>query len=348
MSRRTSARLSHAALITACVLWGASFYFGKVALREMAAHHVVVWRFVLALATLIPLAAYQQRTRSRRIAKQRTRASPIAPLLPAPPGVGLPDSAGAAAGPAAASPGIGYPAIPLRRDWPLFALNAALMVPIQFVMQFEGLDRTTASSAALIVGAFAPLLAVAALLIDKEHPDRSGWVAIATSTVGLTVLVGAPGEGRTLTGDLMVLTSLFAAVAMVLCTRRLVQRYDSLIVTIVSMGLGTLLLLPWSLFAGGAPPVGFGADAWAALLGLGVGCTAITFSLWNWGLRYVPAAQAGVYVNLEPLIGAVLGFLLLGDVITMGVIAGGALILASAVIVSWPKGRSSEYAEQER
>lgn len=137
------------------------------------------------------------------------------------------------------------------------------------------------SHAALIVGGFAPLLAVAALVIDRERPGRAGWAAIATSSFAPLLVVGTPGEGRTLVGDLMVLVSLFAAVGMVLCTRRLVRRYDSLIVTVVSIGMGTVILLPWTWLSNGVPPITLPVEVWGALIGLGVGCTAITFSLWN-------------------------------------------------------------------
>ena len=293
-------RLGLLAVITASVLWGASFFFGKVALNEVPADQVVLWRFVLALIVLVPLVGW--RARPRR------------------------------------APRLGTPLrrLPLRRDWPLFILNAVLMVPVQFMLQFEGLARTTASSAALIVGAFAPMLAVAAALLANERMGRLGWGAVVCSTVGLVIMVGGPGEGRTLLGDLMVFTSLIAAVGMVLTTQRLVRKYDSLVVTVAGMGMGTILLLPWTLAVSGWPSLDLAGATWAALLGLGIGCTAITFSLWNFGLRFVPASHAGVFINLEPLIGAILGIALLGDELTPELLVGGLLILTSAIIVSWP------------
>lgn len=289
-----------AAIITASVLWGASFYFGKVALEEVPADQVVLWRFVLALVVLVPLIGFQALPGPR--ARNR---SPLGRR-------------------------------PQRRDWPLFLLNAALMVPVQFVLQFEGLARTTASSAALIVGAFAPMLAVAAVFFAGERMGRLGWGAVACSTIGLIVMVGGPGEGRTLLGDMMVLLSLVAAVAMVLTTQRLIRRYDALVVTVAAMGIGTLMLLPWTLLTSGWPELDLPSETWVALLGLGIGCTAATFSLWNWGLRFIPASQAGVYINFEPLIGAVLGIAFLGDELTAELGLGGALILLASVVISWP------------
>ncbi|MEM9664807.1 MAG: DMT family transporter [Bacteroidota bacterium] len=289
------------AIITACVLWGASFYFGKVALVEISADQVVLWRFVLALIVLAPFVGLRAFRQSRRARPE----------------------------------GLRRPA-PIWRAAPWLLLNGLLTVPVQFVLQFEGLARTTASSAALIVGAFAPMMAIAAVLIAKERLGTIGWVAVACSTLGLMVMVGAPGEGRTLTGDVMVLASLVAAVGMVLVTQRLVRHHDALWVTLMTMAVGTVLLIPWTLWQRGLPSLALSEATWAALLGLGLGCTALTFTLWNWGLRYVPASHAGVFVNLEPVIGAVLGVAFLGDVMTPALILGGGLILGAALLVSWP------------
>lgn len=298
-------RLGLVAVIVASALWGGSFFFGKIALRELSAVDVVWWRFVLAIVVLVPLLMVTSRRRtseSTRPATTRLR-------------------------------------IPSRGDIGIFLLNALLMVPIQFVLQFEGLARTSASSASLLVGVFPPMMALGGVFIARERFSIIGWIAVVLSTVGVAVMVGLPGEGRTLLGDLMVIGSLVCAVGMVLVTQRLLRRYDALSVTVWSMGLGALLLLPWILLVQGWPTTPADSVTWAALAGLGFGCTAMTFGLWNWGLHYVPASQAGVFVNLEPLIGAVLGVAVLHEAMNGGLLVGGALILAAALLISWPDRR---------
>jgi drug/metabolite transporter (DMT)-like permease len=302
MTRIDTKMLGLTAIIAACVFWGTSFYFGKIALRELSAMQVVWWRFALATALLAPLLGI-------RTAHLRSRGARAGALLTR----------------------------PLRRDLPLFLLNALVMVPLQFVLQFEGLARTTASSAALLVGVFAPMMALAGVFFARERLQASGWLAVAVSTLGVGVMVGLPGPGRTLAGDLMVVASLVCAVGMVLVTQRLLRRYEALSVTVWSAGLGTLLLLPWSYLTGEWPTLTMSGWTWAALFGLGFGCTAVAFSLWNWGLRYIPASRAGIYVNLEPFFGALLGVFVLHETASGGLVAGGALILGAALIISWPR-----------
>ena len=70
--------------------------------------------------------------------------------------------------------------------------------------------------------------------------------------------------------------------------------------------------------------------------------TASTTLLWNWGLKRVPASQAGIFVNLEPLVGAILGVSLLHEVLGRIAVAGGALIIGGAVYFSYkPEGSTN-------
>jgi len=50
-----------------------------------------------------------------------------------------------------------------------------------------------------------------------------------------------------------------------------------------------------------------------ALAASGILCTATTTLLWNWGMTQVPASQAGVLLNMEPLMGSLLGVLVLHE-----------------------------------
>jgi drug/metabolite transporter (DMT)-like permease len=74
--------------------------------------------------------------------------------------------------------------------------------------------------------------------------------------------------------------------------------------------------------------------AWLALAASGFLCTASTTLLWNWGMHRVPASRAGVFLNLEPAMGSLLGVTLLGD--RLGPLAwlGGGLIIAAAITIT--------------
>jgi drug/metabolite transporter (DMT)-like permease len=238
----------------------------------------------------------------------------------------------------------------------LLLLCAFLGVPVQFLLQFQGLVRTTVSHASLMVGAMPVLLAAAAALFapkgsNEERLDRFGWLALSASTVGAVLIVlggsrnPAAQGGPTLTGDLMVLVSLVTALAWILLSKKLMQTHSPLVVTAYTILSGTAMLAVWvlgpwlmsPLTHAVVQPLPFAhvsSTAWMALAISGLLCTAATTLLWNWGIHHVPASRAGVFLNIEPALGSWLGVKLLGEHLGPYAWVGGGLILAAAVALT--------------
>jgi drug/metabolite transporter (DMT)-like permease len=224
-----------------------------------------------------------------------------------------------------------------RREWGVLLVASFLGVPLQFLIQFYALSITTVSHAALMVGTMPVILAVGAAVFAHERMDWVGWAALAGSTCGaaLIALGGHSKGGATLAGDSLVVVSLMIALFWILFNKQLMGRHSHVVVTAYGLLLGTLMLMVWVPVRYGMPPVaGVSVKAWLALAGSGVLCTATTTLLWNWGMTQVPASQAGVLLNMEPLIGSLLGVLVLGERLGPSAWVGGGLILASAVTLT--------------
>src|SRR5579872_7047197 len=95
-----------------------------------------------------------------------------------------------------------------RTEIRLLLISAFFGIPVQFLMQFHGLDRTTVSHASLMVGSMPVLLAAAAAIFAGERLDWVGWAALCASTAGAAMVVlggshaTAGNETPTLAGDL--------------------------------------------------------------------------------------------------------------------------------------------------
>jgi drug/metabolite transporter (DMT)-like permease len=283
-------------------LWGTGFYFGRLALDEMSVEYMVLYRFLFACLGMLPVALASR----------------------------------------------------VRLTWPetrLLLISAFFGIPVQFLVQFHGLARTTVSHASLMVGSMPVLLGVAAALFAGERLDRIGWLALAGSTVGAVLIVlgghrGPAAHGEpSLTGDLMVVASLVTALAWILLSKKLMMTHSPSVVTAYTILLGTLmlavwvlgpwLLSPWLPNHSQPPPFAHvSSTAWIALAISGLACTATTTLLWNWGLNHVPASRAGVFLNIEPALGSVLGVKLLGEHLGPYAWVGGALILGTAVVLT--------------
>ncbi len=223
-------------------------------------------------------------------------------------------------------------------DFRLLMLAALFGVPVQLLIQFKGLELSTVSHASLMMGALPMLLALCSVIFLRERLRSVEWVALAASAMGavLIALVHAGpqhGPQSSIAGDLLVLLSLFAGVAMMLITKRLTDIYDPLYVTASMLILGTIMLLLWLAISQTAH-FHFSLRAWTAVAAQGVLATALAYPLWNWGLARVPASRAGVFLNMEPLVGTILGISLLHETLGRLAILGGVLILGSAVYFS--------------
>ncbi|HEV2215197.1 MAG TPA: DMT family transporter [Terracidiphilus sp.] len=238
-----------------------------------------------------------------------------------------------------------------RRETTLLLISAFFGVPVQFLIQFKGLDLTTVSHASLMVGTMPVLLGVAATLFAAERLELVGWLSLFASTAGaaLIVLGGHHATHRTggpsLLGDLLVVLSLITALVWVLISKKLLQTHSAPIVSAYTILSGTVMLALWVLGpllaapflhrpAQAMPFSHVSLAAWGALAAGGIACTASTTFLWNWGIHRVPASRAGVFLNIEPALGSFLGVQFLGEHLGPFAWLGGALILGAAVALT--------------
>ena len=221
-------------------------------------------------------------------------------------------------------------------DWRTLLLASLFGIPMLFLLEFRGLALTTVSHGSLMVGVTPVVLAIAAVHFAHERMHAIGWVALGVSTLGAALIAlsssnSHEAHGPSLAGDLLIAGSTLIALLWILFNKRLMETHNHLTVTAYGVTAGTLMLVLWVPLTWGMPPLhGISLHVWGALAASGLLCTATTTLLWNWGITQVPASQAGVLLNLEPLIGSLLGVFLLHE--HLGALAwlGGALILTAA------------------
>ena len=296
--------MAFAALAVAGSLWGTGFFFGKIALSKLSVGHMVLYRFLFACLGFLPVVL------RHRVAIRRD-------------------------------------------DFPFFLAAGALGVPIQFLIQFAGLARTTVSHASLMIGVLPMLLALGATLFSGDRLHWRGWLTLVGSSAGAALIVfgsrtyhAQSTGGPTLIGDALVAGSLFAGVGWILLSKRLMEArhgYSSVIVSAYVFMLGSVMLGGWVLLTEGPPPVTLSVAVWIALAVQGVLATTATTLLWNWALKRVPASRAAVFINLEPLVGSILGVTLLHEVLGPVALFGGALIISAAFLSSRDAGASNKF-----
>ncbi|WP_422771207.1 DMT family transporter [Plantactinospora sp. WMMC1484] len=229
-----------------------------------------------------------------------------------------------------------------RAAWSRIAWYAVLAAVYQ-TCYFCAVSLTSVSLATLVTIGAAPMLVLAVEAVTgRRRPDRSTAATCALAVGGLAALVGLPAGGfgplAVFSSTLLALVSAAGFAAITLLGARPVSGVDDLAGVGYAFTLGGLLLVPVAAGTGG---LGFdpAPAALALLVALGTGPTALAYLLYFRGLRTVRPGTAALLALLEPLVGAVLAALLLGDRLgPVGVF--GAVLLGVAVARAARSSRS--------
>jgi drug/metabolite transporter (DMT)-like permease len=243
-----------------------------------------------------------------------------------------------------------------REAWTRFAL-LGVWVAVTLATQFLGTALTTASQGSLLT-VLTPVftLALGVALLD-ESLSRAKVVGTALALLGTLVVVAATTDLGTLAGGaetatvgglggsaaaLGVLTLLLASLGWALYTVQgapLVRRYGALRTATYSTLFAVPLLAVGAGIEVAATGVNLGAIRWtpallAAVGYLGVASTALAWYLWYKGLEYVDSGTVAVFFFAQPVVGTVLGVLLLDEQAGPAFLLGGAVMAAGIYVVS--------------
>jgi drug/metabolite transporter (DMT)-like permease len=222
-----------------------------------------------------------------------------------------------------------------REDHWRLALTGVVGFTLAFALGNWGLAHSTASNAALLITVEPASLILLSPLLLGERLSRGEALGAALAILGAAVIVvnGIPGVTQALVphwqGDLILVLSGLAYAAYSLIARPVLLRHPALVVTASSILWGAAGMLPLAAleWAAGAGPM-WTTRAVTGTLYLAVVMTALGYAVWNWCLERVETPRVAIFLNIQPLGGALLGVWWLGERLTPFTVAGGLLILA--------------------
>jgi drug/metabolite transporter (DMT)-like permease len=180
------------------------------------------------------------------------------------------------------------------------------------LLQNLGIERTSVSHAALIVGAVPALVALTAAAGGRATSGPLAWGGFAVALGGVALVAGVGGRAS-LSGDALVLASAGLAALYIVAQTDLLRGRDPVAVTAVQMAAAAAFALPAAVLGGALPAHGPDAHALAATIALATAGSLLPFTLYAYGQTRVSAEVAGAFVNLEPLVGAAMGALAFQD-----------------------------------
>jgi len=221
------------------------------------------------------------------------------------------------------------------KQWLRLALLGLVYYTITQGTQFLGLELLPAITFSLLLNLSAPLVALLSIPLLKELPTRLQWAGIGVFLVGVLVYFYPVFIPAGMAFGLLVgMTSVAATSAASIIGRGInrLGQIPALTVTVVSMGIGGIVLLVFGLLA--EPPPRLGWVQWGIVLWLALVNTAFAFTLWNHTLRILSATESSMINNSMLVQIAVLAWIFLGERPGVPQLIGMAFALAGTMMVN--------------
>ena len=223
-----------------------------------------------------------------------------------------------------------------RQHYLLLLLISLVGYVTSIVAQDTGTMLSTAQMGAIITATTPSFMVVFASLILKERLTKRKMLSVSLATIGVLAIIGIDdlNVSSMLGGISLVIAALTWALMSVL-VKKMPGEYSPIVVTAYATLIAVVVLSPVVL-----PRLQhidlervFNPTILGGLLYLGVISTSLAFLLWSRGLQLLNASSGGVFFFFQPLVGALLGWLLLGETLSVMFWVGAALILIGVFIV---------------
>lgn len=225
-----------------------------------------------------------------------------------------------------------------RRDLGIMLLSGSLLA-ISQAAYFAAIRDAGVTIATLLTICIAPLVVTSvSVLLKFETLTRRKVIALVGALIGGTLLVGlqSPDGGNLLVGAFFSVISAVTYGCMIVCGRFLAADYHPLQVTAINFSAGAFVLVVINLVSGIVAVET--TQGWILVLYLGIIPTAVAYWLFQKGLRTVSATAASIISMLEPVVAAVLAWILFDETLAATGIIGAGLLIMSIFLLTMEKG----------
>ncbi len=232
--------------------------------------------------------------------------------------------------------------------WLMFL--SGFLLAVHFASWINSLALTSVASSVVLVATTPLWVALFAPLVLHEKIGKYPAIGLAVALAG-TIFVGAseicevqlsgiacgnPFEtvgGSGLLGNFLALVGAWCAAFYLMIGRTVRLSVSLMVYTWVVYGTAALFLLVM-VIAAGQSVVGYSTEIYLWILALALVPQLIGHSLFNWSLKYVPAAFVAIALLGEPVASTILALFILGEAPTLLELAGGLIILTGIYLSS--------------
>lgn len=222
-----------------------------------------------------------------------------------------------------------------KEHWKLLAGVGLIGYTFSIVTQETGTMLTSAQTGSIVTASTPAFMVIFARIWLKERLTAGRVLSVVLASIGVLLIVADPDNFQ-ITGWEGGVCLMTAAVtwAVMSVWLKLLPGYSPITLTFYGVLTAVVVLaLPALSWIGQADAALFApAEIWGSVLYMGIISTSCGFVLWNKGLLYMDASIGGLFLFFQPLVGTFLGWVLLGEPITLYFWLGSALIVGGVVL----------------
>lgn len=220
-----------------------------------------------------------------------------------------------------------------RQQWGQLIVLGLLFYTLTQGAMFLALAHMPAMPTSLILSFSPAAVALLGIPLLGEYPSRLQWAGMVLFLMGILVYFYPFDMPIRTLGLFAALIGLVANVASTLMGRAVNRKRDlhPLVVTVVSMGVGAVVLLVIGVTVQGLPRLD--SRSWGIVIYLAVVNTALAFTLWNHTLRQLTAMESSIINNTMLLQIVILAWAFLGEPLGWGAVVGIGLAAVGALLV---------------
>lgn len=226
-----------------------------------------------------------------------------------------------------------------KKDWILFAWIGFIGYFISITCQFIGTKLSDAHTGSLVTSATPAFMVIFAALILKEKLTARRLLSTIIATIGVIIVIGWDIEiGSYFIGTIILVGAAITWALLSIYVKIASVRFSSLVITTYAIFFSLFFITPfmiWELQAASFETVN--TYVILGILYLGIVSTAGAFFLWNKGLELLDASIGSLFFFFQPIVGSLLGWLLLNETLNSNFFIGGILIICSVFITTFEK-----------
>ncbi|EOO67258.1 drug/metabolite exporter family protein [Bacillus cereus VD196] len=226
-----------------------------------------------------------------------------------------------------------------KKDWLLFAWIGFIGYFISITCQFIGTKLSDAHTGSLVTSATPAFMVIFAALILKEKLTARRLLSTIIATIGVIIVIGWDIEiGSYFIGTIILVGAAITWALLSIYVKIASIQFSSLVITTYAIFFSLFFITPFMIWELQAASIGT-VNTYVILGGLylGIVSTAGAFFLWNKGLELLDASIGSLFFFFQPIVGSLLGWLLLNETLNSNFFIGGILIICSVLITTFEK-----------